>query len=167
MDILSKQRFTNVLIIILIIINIGSLSFIWYKEAQRPPLPPSPPNPPNLENVNQFLYRELNLNKEQEQKFDELRKEHFETTRKLDDKIAAYKKEILSESFKQKPDMQKIKALSDSVGSVQKGYELFLSSHFQNIHAVSMPICRCRIIRCDPAVPITQPTGTEQSSEGV
>ena len=139
MDILSKQKLTNILIIILIIINIGSLSFIWYKEVHRPPLPPSPQNPPNRENVNRFLDKELNLNEEQEQKFKELRKEHFENTRKFDDKIAGYKREILSESFKQNPDIQKIKALTDSIGSLQEAYELFLSEHFQKLASLCKP----------------------------
>ncbi len=139
MDILSKQKLTNILIIILVIVNIGSLSFIWFREANRPPLPPLPSNPPGLENVARFLDKELELSKVQGKRFDELRKEHFETTKKYEDKIAAYKKEILLESFKKSPDMQKIKAISDSIGSVQKGYELFLSEHFQKLASICKP----------------------------
>ncbi len=133
MDILAKQKFTNILIIILIIINIGCLSFIWFRESNHPKLPPPSPN---RENVNRFLDKELDLSAEQENKFDVIRKEHYETTRKFDEKIAGYKKEILSESFNQNPDMQKVTALTDSIGSVQKGYELFLSKHFQKLASV-------------------------------
>ena len=138
MDILSKQKFTNILIIVLVIINIGSLSFIWFREFDHPKLPP-PPNPPNRENVNRFLNRELDLSAGQEKKFDEIRKEHFETTRKFENNMARYRKEILSESFNQNPDMQKINALSDSIGAAQKGYEMFLSEHFQKLSSICTP----------------------------
>ncbi len=136
MDILAKQKVTNILIIILVVINIGCLSFIWFREANHPKLPPPHPD---RQNVNRFLDKELDLNTDQEKKFDEFRKEHFETTRKFEDKIGVYKKEILSESFNQKPDMQKINALTDSLSSAQKGYEMFLSEHFQKLASVCTP----------------------------
>jgi Spy/CpxP family protein refolding chaperone len=138
-DILSKQKLTNILIIILVIVNLGCLSFIWFREADRPSLPPLPPNPPDRENVTRFLDKELDLNEVQEQKFDELRKEHFKTTENFEEKIAGFKKDILSESFKNNPDSQKIEALADSIGSVQKRYELFLSEHFQKLSSICKP----------------------------
>ena len=76
MDILAKQKFTTILIIILVIINIGSLSFIWFRELNHPKLPP-PPNSPDHENVNRFLDRELNLSADQEKRFDEIRRTWF------------------------------------------------------------------------------------------
>ena len=136
MDILAKQKLTNILIIVLVIINLGCLSFIWFREVNHPEI--SPPHP-NRENINRFLDQQLNLNADQEKKFDEFRKEHFETTRKFEDKIAKYRREILSESFNQKPDMQKINALADSIGSAQKEYETFLSEHFQKLTSVCTP----------------------------
>lgn len=139
MDILSKQKLTNILIIVLVILNIVSLSYIWYREAGRPPLHPLPLNPPGRENVGRFLDRELELSNAQKKEFDELRKEHFKTTKNFEDKINKLKKDILSESFKQNPDMQKIEVLSDSIGSVQKEYELFLSQHFQKLASVCKP----------------------------
>ncbi len=138
MDILAKQKLTNILIVILVVINIASLSFIWFRELNHPQLP-SPPTPPNRENVNRFLDRELDLNADQEKKFDEIRKEHFEATRKFEDKIAEFKKEILSESFNQNPDMQKITSLADSICSAQKSYEMFLSGHFQKLSSICKP----------------------------
>ncbi|MEJ2613842.1 MAG: periplasmic heavy metal sensor [Ignavibacteriaceae bacterium] len=137
----TKQTyfFTNILIIILVIVNIGSLSFIWFREANRPPSPPLPPNSPDHENVTRFLDKELDLNESQEQKFDRLRKEHFKTTKNSEDKIAAFKKSILTESFKQNPDTQKIVALADSIGSLQKRYEIFLSEHFQKLASICRP----------------------------
>ncbi len=136
MDILAKQKFTNILIIILVIINIGSLSFIWFREFNRPKLPPPSPG---RENVNRFLDNELNLSQEQKQKFKDIRREHFETTRKFEDKVSEYKREVLSESFNQKPDKQKITVLIDSIGSAQKAYELFLSEHFQKLASICTP----------------------------
>ena len=139
MDILSKQKLTNILIIVLVIVNIGCLSFIWFREANRPPSPPLPPNPPNRENITRFLDKELDLSEAQEQKFDELRDEHFKATKNFEDKITGFKKDMLSESFKQNPDKQKIVALSDSIGTVQKRYELFLSEHFQKLSSICKP----------------------------
>ena len=136
MDILAKQKLTNILIIVLVIINLGCLSFIWFREVNHSKIPP-----PHLdrENVNHFLDQQLNLNTDQEKKFEKFRQEHFETSRKYEDKIAKYRRGILTESFNQKPDMQKIYTLSDSIGLVQKEYEMFLSEHFQKLASVCTP----------------------------
>jgi hypothetical protein len=135
MDILAKQKFTNVLIIALVIINIGCLSFIWFnKPGSSIALPP-----PDRKNVDRFLDKELGLNSDQENKFNEFRREHFETTIKFQNKIGRFKREILAESFNQKPDMQKIAIMTDSIGSLQKGYETFLSEHFQKLASVCTP----------------------------
>ena len=136
MDILAKQKLTNILIIVLVVINLGCLSFIWFREVNHPKMPPPHPD---RKNVNRFLDQQLNLNADQEKKFDEFRKEHFETTRKFENKIAEFRRGILSESFNQKPDVQKINALADSIGSAQKEYETFLSGHFQKVASVCTP----------------------------
>ena len=138
MDILAKQKLTNILIVILVVINIASLSFIWFRELNHHQLPP-PPISPDQEKVNSFLDRELDLNADQEKKFNENRKEHFEVTRKFEDRITGFKKEILSESFNLNPNIQKITALTDSIGSAQKSYEMFLSQHFQKLAAICTP----------------------------
>jgi hypothetical protein len=144
MDILKKQKLTNILIIVLVVINIASLSFIWFRELNHPQLPP-PPASPNRENVNRFLDRELDLNAVQEKKFGEIRKEHFEATRLFENKISGFKKQLLSESFNQSPDMQKISVLTDSIGSAQKSYEMFLSGHFQKLAAICTPDQRVKL----------------------
>ena len=100
MDIFTKQKFTNILIIVLVIVNIGSLTFIWFRESNHPKMPLPPPD---SENVNRFLDKELELNADQEKKFNVYRKEHAETTRKFQDKTGRFRREILAESFNEKP----------------------------------------------------------------
>lgn len=169
MDILEKQRLTNILIIILVIINIGCLSFIWIREMNRPGMAPPPPD---RENVNRYLDKELNLNPDQEKQFMAIRKEHFETTRIFEDHISRLRKDILSESFALNPDMQKISQLADSIGSLQKGYELFLSQHFQKLASICSPEQKQKLMNIflssfDPnGMPPMQPNGKREMHPG-
>lgn len=134
MDFLSKQKYTNLLIIILVVMNVASLSFIWYKQLKPPPAPPAPP-PPGREHVNNFLESELNLTPAQQKQFTEIRKEHAEKTRPMKQKMDRLRRQILQESFSDKPDTEKINLLAEKIGETQKNYERFLSEHFRNLNA--------------------------------
>lgn len=137
MDILSKQKFTNLLIVILVVMNIVSLSYIWYKQLQGPP--PPPPQNPGREHVNNFLERELDLTPDQQKQFVEIRKEHAQRTKVMNDRIGRLKKEVMEESFNDKPDINKISGLVDKITEEQKKYEKFLSEHFRRLSEVCTP----------------------------
>ncbi len=136
MDFLSKQKLTNLLIIVLVIINILSLSFIWYKEMHRPQLPPPQPD---RENVGRFIKDQLNLSDEQKGKFDMYMKEHAEVTQRMNDEIGGLKKEILIEAFNANPDSSKVTTFSEKIGKIQSDYEKFLYEHFRKLGTVCNP----------------------------
>jgi Spy/CpxP family protein refolding chaperone len=133
MDVLSKQKLTNALIIILVVINIISLSFIWYKEMNRPKLPPPQPGG---EEVGGFIKEQLNLNKEQKKKFDEYMKEHAVVTSRMNDKIGEIKREILLEAFSANPDSNKVNELVQQISKLHGEYEKYLYFHFQKLASV-------------------------------
>jgi Spy/CpxP family protein refolding chaperone len=135
MDILSKQKLTNLLIIILVVINIASLSFIWYRQLQSPPPLPPHPKSPGIQHVNNFFGKELNLTLDQEKQFDKIRKEHVVKTNAMKDKMGGLRREILEDSFSDNPDTDKINKLAEKIGETQKDYEEFLSEHFRNLSA--------------------------------
>lgn len=138
MDILTKQKFTNLLIIALVVINIASLSFIWYRQLQAPPKPPAPP-PPAKVKVDIFFENELNLSAYQQKQFAGIRKEHAERTWRMNHRMRELRGEIIHESFSSKPDTEKIAALADTIAAIQKNYEEFLSAHFRRLMAVCTP----------------------------
>jgi Spy/CpxP family protein refolding chaperone len=136
MDVLSKQKLTNALIIILVVINIISLSYIWYKEMNRPKLPLPQPG---REEVGGFIKEQLNLNDEQKRKFDEYMKEHADVTSQMNDKMGELKKEILLEAFRANPDSNKVNELIQKISKTQEEYERFLYLHFQKLASVCNP----------------------------
>ena len=135
MDFLSKQKFTNLLIIALVVINVASLSFIWYKQLLSPPAPPPPPAPGRA-NVNNFLESELHLTPDQQKQFAEIRREHAAKTKAMNQKMEMLRRRILRESFSDKPDTNKINELSEKIAETQKRYEVFLSEHFRKLSSV-------------------------------
>ena len=136
MDFLSKQKLTNLLIIVLVVINILSLTFIWYREMHRPKLPPPQPG---REDVGRFIKDQLNLNNEQKTQFDKYMKKHADVTREMNNKIGELKKEILIEAFNPNSDTNKVNDLTQKIGKIQGDYEKFLYEHFQKLASVCNP----------------------------
>ena len=136
MDFLSKQKLTNTLIIALVIINIISLSFIWYKEMHKPAFPLQLPG---REDVGRFIKDQLNLDDKQKAEFDEHMKEHAKVTKEMNDKSKRLKREILLEAFSEHPDSNKIDELTQQIGKFQSKYEKFLYEHFQKLASFCNP----------------------------
>lgn len=138
MDFITKNKLAFWAIVILIILNIATLSLVLFKGG-----PPRPDErfiremddapPPD---VLMFLEKELEFSEQQTKTLQFLRQTHFKESGTLLDSIHLLKKEILSDLKNEKPDPEKVKPAADEIGKLQTEFELMIYNHFGDIKNV-------------------------------
>lgn len=134
MDFFSKSKMTAWLIIILFLLNIATLIFMWgtLLGNPKPPFPP-PDFRPEKKDMMFMLKEELKMNSAQTFKLQELSEIHRKNMEPVGDSILIFKKNIVEETFKENPDLNKIKVYADKIGFLQSHIELNISNHFINL----------------------------------
>lgn len=77
---MKNFKFLIIIVILLVIINCVLLGSLWFTKYHMAGPPMGPP-----ERANDYLIRELKMTPAQVKQYDAMRKQHFETTRKLND----------------------------------------------------------------------------------
>jgi Spy/CpxP family protein refolding chaperone len=140
MNFLTKNRLAVISIIILVILNLFTLSALWFQRFGENHKPPPHHFEMNKQgNGEEFLENELELTEEQAKQFEELRLKHFEKTKILMDEIHRYKKEITDELFSSTPDTNKVNLLSEEIGKNEAELERLSFSHFMKLKSVCQP----------------------------
>ena len=86
MNYFYKSRFLLFLILILALLNLGTLTFMW---LSRPPMPGRQGG--RSENAGKFLVEQVGFNAEQQEKYARLREAHQEMARQTQDSLRFYK----------------------------------------------------------------------------
>jgi hypothetical protein len=134
MDLFRRQQLMGWLIGILVVLNIGTLSFIWFQHSRRLDFAHPPRKQP--EDVLCFLKQELQLNEEQERRFVDLRQRHFTEMQRLNSEIHQLKHGIMEEVFRDEPDEARVKMLVTEIGQRQAQIEDIIFRHFRDMRAV-------------------------------
>src|SRR3989304_2615820 len=133
MDIFTKKRFTFWSIILLVILNVFTISLLWLNQYSRPVAPPPLREPKEDQRTLQFLQKELNLTDAQIQQYDQLRQAHNKRTRLLVNDIRYSKREMMDEIFKDEPDTSKSMQIADLIGKKQTELERITFKHFLDL----------------------------------
>ncbi len=106
---MKNFKFLIIIVILLVIINCVLLGSLWFTKYHMagPPMGGSP------ERANEYLIRELKMTPAQVKQYDVMRKQHFETTRKLNDQNRLLRDEFFKNI--QTPVLNKV-----AVDSLQK-----------------------------------------------
>ena len=138
MDFITKNKLAFWAIIILIILNIATLSLVLFRGGQPRPgehfIREADDAPPP--DVLMFLEKELEFSKQQTATLQFLRQTHFKESGALMDSIHLLRKEILSDLKNEKPDPDKVKPAAEEIGKLQTEFELMIYSHFADIKNV-------------------------------
>jgi Spy/CpxP family protein refolding chaperone len=138
MNFFTKIRATSWIIGLLVILNLLTLSTIWFQQFRRPPqTPPSQEN--RSETVQLFLQRELNLTDQQAQQFTTLRTQYLATSRVLMQDVMALRKTLTEEMFATSPDTPKADQIAEQIGVKHAEVERLLFSHLLELKAVCEP----------------------------
>ncbi|MFA6403895.1 MAG: hypothetical protein WCX31_20035 [Salinivirgaceae bacterium] len=132
MNIIYKNKLLLWAVIVLVAINLGTLSTFWITSFG---------NERNKENSNYrknrmdkgILVKELNLHDEQVLFYQNERKIHFVKIHLLRDEIDKYQRLIREELFSYNPDTSRMNNYADSIGILNARFEKANLIHFTNI----------------------------------
>jgi protein CpxP len=123
---MDQSKFLKVVIIILLVINIGTLAIMWLQR----------PHPAGSKGeIAEYLTRELNFNETQKRQFEDLRNEHhdaMETVLMKDRKMH----DAYFDMLQSPGDSANISAMADSLAANRKQIELITFNHFKKVREI-------------------------------
>ncbi|MBC8186107.1 periplasmic heavy metal sensor [candidate division KSB1 bacterium] len=132
MNFFSKKRFSLWTIVLLIGLNLFTLSIIWFNQIIKPGEFPRRP-PRQSEKPLQLLQEELDLSDEQIKRYDLLRRDHHQQTQILIREIPRLKREMMDEIFKSNADTLKVMEISKLIGEKQTEIEQVTFDHLLDL----------------------------------
>lgn len=144
---MENTRFLKITIVVLLIINIATLTFMWLSHRHMHNGGPAmhghgghgPHGGPAGAHGNafEFLVRELNLTDEQKQKLEKMRDEHHEQAAKMHRQNGPMHHRFFD--MLANADTAAVLRLADSMGQFHKNMELMTFAHFKKIRAICTP----------------------------
>jgi len=131
----TKNKLLYTLIVLLVVLNLGTLSFMWYTKFASPkPEMNQPPLPPK--NGADYLSNELKFSKEQNEKIDKLREEHFQKVKKIKDEARDLRELFFTNLSKSDIDSNKVNEIGNNIAISEKQVELATFYHMRKIREV-------------------------------
>lgn len=138
MNYFDKPKIMGLLVIALLVLNFGTLSFMFLHkpphpgpEMHRDGLPPM-----HDERPGEFLIRELNLNQNQLADFIKLRDEHQKALKQVLEDTKKNKDDLFNMLSSPQVDSAKLNQLTDNIAKAQKQIELAAFDHFKKVRAL-------------------------------
>jgi protein CpxP len=128
---MDNSRFLKIVIIVLLVINIGTLAFMWLQHTHH-----GPDGPPRRD-VAGFLEHELKFTDDQRKQFDVLREEHHEQVENIQRRAHEMHDRFFDLLSKQ--DSSEVKQLADSLAKNQEQVELITFDHFKKVRELCNP----------------------------
>lgn len=144
MNFFEKPKILTFIIIALLVLNFGTLAFMWFHKPPHPPefdmMHQGPPGhergPEHDRGPGDFISHELNFNDKQKADFEKLKQEHQGTMKQVHDDMKKNKDEMFAIISKGQNDSVKVNQLADNIAKDQKQIELATYSHFQKVRAM-------------------------------
>jgi Spy/CpxP family protein refolding chaperone len=144
MNYFANIRFYKWLIVILLILNIATLSFTIFSHLPHRPFRELPVNNPvdkeEMHKRNEiFLQRELNLDDEQMNLFRQSRKQHFSAQKELMKKNRMIREELSEAIFQTQFNQNKTDSLITLLGKITIAIETLNAQHFIELRSFCRP----------------------------
>lgn len=131
MDIFKKNRLTMWVIVLLVVLNLLTISAIWMKNFPR--------FDKRKSGGEKFLIEELKLTDDQVEQFRELRDIHFDETKVIHREMNDLRQAITDELFRENPDSAKVAQWAEEVGRMHAAIENARFAHFQALKEICEP----------------------------
>lgn len=139
MDYFSKNKIVIWVIAILALLNIFTLSTIWFMQYRGPSRVPFREEPGHMRQGLRILEKELDLSADQIKVFDDIRQRHFEKMKVLQKEIFSLRQEIMDELNRTTPDTEQIRLLTIRIGEQETLKERYILKHFSEMKAACTP----------------------------
>ncbi len=121
-----KPRFQLLLIFILVLLNLGTLTFMW---LNRPPMPGRPGG--QGENAGEFLIEKVGFNPDQREEYSKMREDHRHSAHSIEDSIRFYKNSLFKNLAK--GDQSEAERISENIGRLHQKMEITTFKHFVTV----------------------------------
>jgi periplasmic protein CpxP/Spy len=138
MDLVNQNKLKNLLIIILLVLNLLTVSIIWMQTAKRNEALPIEKDKRSSESVN-LMKQALDLDEEQTKQLEKIRTDPLDQSKKYNDRLNELKKQLAEELFKDKPDTTLANLKAKEIGELQSKVEMIRFSHFKELIAICTP----------------------------
>lgn len=122
-------------ILILVLVNIGTLGLLWHEHFKKPPQRPRD----GKADPEEFFVRELQLDQEQADSVKVLRRVHFQQTDSIRFELTLLSRQMMEEVFAPSPDTVLVRELSEQIGREQSEFERRVYEHFDKIKQLCQP----------------------------
>ncbi|MBN1482012.1 periplasmic heavy metal sensor [candidate division KSB1 bacterium] len=133
MDVFSRKHWMVIALVLLVLLNVATLSFMWMRMQFAAP---SRDRPENQERLVHFLKKELQLNDKQLTAFLEQRRDHQIESQRIRDEIHFLKEEMLNKPFHDQPGTLKVNNLINAIAEKQRAMERLTSAHFAGLKKI-------------------------------
>jgi len=133
MDIITKNRFTFWIILILLFFNIAAVTMIWIDRKGPRTGPPIHERPVHSERTLELLQQELGFTDEQIIKYDQLRRRHARQTQPLIHELQQLKRKIMDDILAGNPDSEYVQETARRIGELQAQVEHLTFTHFLDL----------------------------------
>jgi Spy/CpxP family protein refolding chaperone len=133
---MENARFLKITIILLLVINLGTLSYLWMDRHHEHPT--GGPHGPG-QDVFTFLCNELKLDEQQTKQYGQLRDEHHHAVENLQNQVHQLREQFFGMIHKNPVDSSAVKNISDSIATIQEQIELATFYHFQKVRSILRP----------------------------
>ncbi len=132
---MKKNLLLGLLLFFLIVMN-GVLLFMLFQKGPygRPHKPPG-----------DFIVKELNLNTDQLQKFNALRRTHYQEMRRLDHEMRGLKDQLFNGIGQEDFTPQKLDSITTLIAALSKQRESNMYHHFKAVSEVCTPEQRIKL----------------------
>lgn len=144
MDSRARYRFVLWVIVVLVVMNLGSLGFIWYGHLLRPQTPPRDGDKVDPE---EFLVGEVGLDGAQAATVHSLREQHFRQTDSLKLEIQRLNRQLTEELFVPSPDSATVRQLVETIAAKHAEFERDVFEHYGKIKELCRPDQQVRLRR--------------------
>ncbi|NTV97705.1 MAG: periplasmic heavy metal sensor [Chlorobiaceae bacterium] len=137
MNFLTSKKFVTTALVLLVLLNVTLLGVLWWQNMNK--------SDSRHVTITRQFSRQISfsgpiaLSESQTASFQKLRTAHFDKVRPEIEAIELEKKQILAESFKEKPDSAKIASLAQQIGVHQTNMERELAYHFHELSKICTP----------------------------
>lgn len=140
METVSKNKLLFTIIILLILINVSTLSFMWYWKIKEPPLQPPPGMEPPIKGpppeARAHLKELLNLTDAQMETIDKIRDVHIAQVQKVREEMKGLKDKLFSNLTNPNADTNSVKDITNQIGTYEARIDLIAFDNFREVRKV-------------------------------
>lgn len=138
---MNNRRVTNIILLVLLVFNVGFVGTWWigHWRAHHRHKMYEHYMQEHESKGSMFLIKKLDLNQDQQNQLDALRKEHFNKIEQLETAVARNEKNIMAALMLNPMDSVKANACADSIGMLKASMQKELFRHFSAIRKICTP----------------------------